>query len=657
MRVDAAQIPGQGDLKVKSGSGSFVSSLKEGDRLRAEVLSNDRGAVVMKADGGQTFKARLDLDVALSPGDNVLLEMVGKTAGIVTLSIREEQPVLEESAGQPESTRGFEDKGLLQYAGKLAEMNLPVTEESARMIRDIISADPDISLDEAAFIVSNKLPGDESLVRTAISMLSGGEKAGAMIEHLIAMLDNGEFGIRNSEFGINAVDASIERTNLDANGEILNNIGNAGAAQTNLDANGEFINNIGNVGIAQTNMEANGEFIDNIGNADVEQTRYGAQGEVGLNAGNAGVAQTSMDAQSAVANGILAETDYSEFRIPNSAFSSFRIPHSEFPTLGQWLAAIARDIIPQSNSVTQSRISTKNVEITDSGAANGEIRSEEQWDSDGQPVVSSQTITGAERDERLQGEASAQIEGAGKAIAELLSELQEFRGTPPRALERFSDMLLRIAGENPDILESGSVKLADLLSNAFARIEKNDKESGMRLKNAKEELFARLALFEEAVSRAAQPEKAMMLEQTRRLMDQVRLLNNINQFAYMQIPVQMGDEKKTAELYVFKKKGSKRLDPENVNILLALDLENMGHWEGLISFRKRDVSVKMQVRGGEEKAYFSENTVMLHELLAEAGFKLVNTEITNSKEETTPLTALAVLARQTIGRAGIDYII
>ena len=249
-----------------------------------------------------------------------------------------------------------------------------------------------------------------------------------------------------------------------------------------------------------------------------------------------------------------------------------------------------------------------------------------------------------------------QIEKAGKEIAELLSQIPEFQGTPAPALERFSNMLLKVAGDNRNVPNNDVEKLTDLVNKLFTRIEKNDNDAGLRLKSAKEELFARLALIEEMISRAGSSTKTPMLEQTRRLMDHVRVLNNIDQFGYMQIPVQIGEERRTAELYLFKKKAGKRLDPENVNILLALDLENMGHWEGLINFRNKDVSIKMEVPGPEEKEYFSENTVLLHELLASAGFKLVNTDITHSGYGTTPLTALSEFDRLTRSRTGsIDY--
>jgi len=178
------------------------------------------------------------------------------------------------------------------------------------------------------------------------------------------------------------------------------------------------------------------------------------------------------------------------------------------------------------------------------------------------------------------------------------------------------------------------------------------------LREAREELYTRLALIEELLSSAAQPARAEVLAQTQRLMNHVRLLNSIDQFVYMQIPVQLADERKAADLYVFKRKGGKRADPDNVNILLAIDLENMGHWEALVNIKQKDVSIQMEVPGKAEKEHFNENTVLLHNMLDDAGYKLVSSSIKFSEKETTPLTALTTLDRFSGGQQGIiDFMI
>jgi len=218
-------------------------------------------------------------------------------------------------------------------------------------------------------------------------------------------------------------------------------------------------------------------------------------------------------------------------------------------------------------------------------------------------------------------------------------------------------MLLRVAGDTQETGNSTEALTAQL-DKLFTRIGREDSDAGARLRDARQELYARLALIEETISRAAQPARAEMLVQTQKLMDHVRLLNSIEQFVYMQMPVQMSDERKTADLYVFKRKGGKRTDPDNVNILMAIDLEFMGHWEALINIKNKEVSIQMEVPSDAEKDHFNSNTVLLHELLSEAGFKLVSTNIKISEEETTVLTALSAFDRYSGGKQGIiDFMI
>ena len=625
MRVDSVQIPVQGALKLKTGTGVFASSLREGDSVKAEVQYAGKGAVVMKTMDGQMFRARMESDVELTPGDKVLLEVTGKEAGVVTLAIREEQADTEETAKQTGTVRGFEDKTLLPYASKLAQLNMPVNEETARLMRELITQNPNITLEEAAFLASNKLTTDKNMILAALSLLSNGEKADAMLEHLLKLMSQQE------NHGAQPENNATLPSSPDGNPEFA-------APLTEWLALAER----GAVGEAEAALRGQTAPAPNM-QETMQQADNATQSE-------------NVDKYVEISNKTLNN---------NTATSETTILKQQSP-VG---APTVTDNPAETAKPTEAPVTAQTPDATKTQAT-AEMRSTTGADAAGKAETAAragQEPQEANNKGTPDGERAQNISG-GRAIAELLSELREFQGAPTAALERFSNMLLRVSGDSKGISSGGNdfsllqgrgaegiEKLEDLLYKMFARIEKNDKDTGMRLKNAKEELFARLALLEEAISRAEPPAKTMMLEQTRKLMDHVRVLNNIDQFVYMQIPVQIGEDRKTAELYMFKKKGGKRLDPENVNILLALDLENMGHWEGLINFRNKDVSVRMEVRGPAEKEYFSENTVLLHDLLAEAGFKLVNTDITYSEKETTPLTALTVFNNLTTRAGRVDF--
>ena len=637
MRIDISNIPSSAGFKMKAGSSKATDSLEEGDIVKSEVLSSRKGSIVLKTDGGQVFKARLDTDVRLSPGDRITLEVTGKEKGIITLSVRDGDAPPDEAVNRPGHGAELSDKGLEPYAEKLAGLDLPVTEESARAMRELLTQNPGMTPDEAAFIISNRLEADANLFKAALALLADGDKADVMITRLLALLRLPEAGGEQESGNTSPVLP-----------------GDPGQAAT------------------EPQLPAPGIFP-----SDNPFAAYGPERPA------PGPQFAAPDAGTA-------------YGIPNSGFS--KAPLTELLKFitegliftpedgvrgGSESASTAQTIIPQSNGTMQStnvekyeEFSYKNVETIQQALAGQEnpapavpanlLKPESGTSNpafgigggEAPAIADTEHVTEPFRNDPAPRITHSGFPDAGKALAEILSGIQEFQGTPAPALERFSNMLFKIAGESAGISEGDTGMLKALFDKLFTRIERNGQNTGEKLKSAREELFARLAFIEEAISRASPPARTQLLEQTGKLMDHVRLLGSIDQFVYMQLPVIINDRQKAAELYLFKRKGGKKPDPGNVNILLALELENMGRLESLINFKNKDVSIHMDVRGEAEKKHFNDNTVMLHELLAEAGFKLTGVGITCTGKETTPLNALSSVGRFGSDRTGrIDFLI
>ena len=607
LRVDLSQIPVQGGLQVKTKSGAFADSLKEGDRVRVDILSAEKDAVVVKTEGGQIFRAKLDTDAVLSQGDRVLLEFSGKEGKLVFLSILGSGAESGGAANEAELVRDFEDKSLAPYARKLADLNMAVNEGTARLMREIVTQNPGMTLEEAAFLASNKLAGDEGLIKAALALLSNGEKTDAMLARLIALLGGSD------EY---ADPAKAQLQGTEPNTLLAAQETNPQMSSSNAQL------------VAREDASPLTDFLrliaEALAGADAERAAQSLE-------------QTALSDDKTVAQNIIPQND--TILQSGNVIKNVEIPQNENISIDKPVSELENMLKPQAeaNVAGQNGVPNDLAQITAGETDRAALQTTNA--SLDQPNSTLQTQKPAFE--------------AGRAIAELLANLPEFQNTPVAALEKFSNTLLRIAKESSDASSSGIEKLTALLDQLFTRIERNDKDAGERLRSAREEIFARLALVEESIARASLPAKAEMLEQTRKLMDHVRTLNNIDQFIYVQLPVHMGDERKTAELYLFRKKNGKKIDPDNANILLVLDLENMGHWEGLINIREKDVSIQMEVRGESEKEFFSEKTVMLHEFLSEAGFRLVNTDISYNKEETTPLTALDVLNKYLADRTGV----
>jgi len=618
MRVDASQVLGQGGVKIKAGTGSVTDSLKEGDVVRAGVLSSSKdGTVSLKMENGQNFSAKLGADVKLSPGDVILLEVTGKEKDQISLSFKGVETAEEDlSVSQQSLVKDFSDKSLAPYASKLAELNIPVSEETARVMRELIAQNPGLSLDEAAFLASNKLTGDESLMKAALTALATGEKTDAMIARLLSLageqasLSDQEPAVRTVDTGTGVTDASLPGKDTPV---FAVSTANAAPLTELLTTIVKSFSGIFTVPVQ----------VEQTPSSNIQTIITQPDANMQTNEEN--------DQEILTTGGQKGENNPVEQNISGSRQAEIPVPGT---------AATATAAVGTTGTQGDATV----------------LPSPGTQGSDPYASSASGTITAEGRGEQP-APAGQTRQPMGDVVARLLSNLPEFSGTPQSALQRFSEMLLRIAGENPGAANT-TEDLAAQLDKLFTKIGRSDTDAGARLLDARQELYARLALIEEAISSASQPARAEMLVQTHKLMDHVRLLNSIEQFVYMQLPVQLSEERKTADLYVFKRKGGKRADPENVNILLAIDLEHMGHWEALLNIKNKDVSIQMEVPGEAEKEHFNSNTVLLHQMLDEAGFKLVSTNIKFSEVETTPLTALSAFDRYTGGKQGIiDFMI
>jgi len=695
-------VPGQGGLKFNTKADAFTGSLKEGDEVKATVLSCDEHAVMLKTDGGHVIRARLETEINLLTGSQIQLEVSGKEKGSVSLSVigTDESPraAQGEGGGRPGPAAGAPDKSLAPYASKLAELNIPVTKETVRLMQGLIARDPAMTLDEAAFLASNKLSGEGGLMKAALALLSGGGKTGDALELLLALQ-----GLSGAAEQGHPVPGASDTTPA---GGVAGQAQNAGPAATLQAAAEHGVRDAGLKTALLTDWLA--QFLENAAGADTVAGSGHRVPEPNLktiithNSGN--MQSTNVEKVEENDEILLNNVKTYEISHNNAKTLELSVPKgSEGPGApgapGEAGAGGAAGAPGEAGAAGAAGVPGEAGAAGAAGAAGvpGAVGAPGAPGAPGEVGVPG--AAGAPAEDRVPGQSAAPPAHAqaaapphtpeqaaptpqaqpfpdtgpglaglaprapvhasvSGAIAGLLSEIPEFRGAPAAALERFSDMLLRVANDSAGAGEGDAGKLAALIDKLFTRIARHDKDSGQRLRNAREELFARLTLIEEEVSRAAPHARAEMVEKTLRLMDHVRLLNSIDQFVYMQLPVKLCDERKTAELYLFKRKGGKRADPSAVNILLAIDLENMGHWEALVNFRQKDVSIQMEVRGEKEKEFFGENTVLLHELLAEAGFKLVSTDIKHSRKETTPLTALSSFKGYSSGRAGaIDYLI
>lgn len=235
-------------------------------------------------------------------------------------------------------------------------------------------------------------------------------------------------------------------------------------------------------------------------------------------------------------------------------------------------------------------------------------------------------------------------------------------GLSSRSLAGMAESLADIAQSMPELDSESKLfdSIAKFAKKLFLESEDASPEIAGKLKAAGEELYVKLAYFRDAVAMSSAGAKTAVLEQTQKLMDHVRLLNGLDQFVCLQLPVQFGDERRNAELYFYKKekRGSKKIDPEDVKILLALDLEHMGHIESFIEIRGREVSLRFEVESDDIADTFRQHTTNLHDLLDESGYKFTNsTFITKSDTTTVESALLKLIDFENSINAGLDFLV
>jgi len=637
MKIDFSRASDHVGLKVTDRNVSFTDTLEEGDELRVQVVANDKGSVIIKTEGGQVFRARLEFGVTLEPGDAALLRVTGKEDASVLMALLGDETVGKVENSEQILIRSFEDKSLLAYAGKLSELNMPVREEIARIMRELVSQNPDMSLDEAAFIASNKLADNAEMINAALAVISDDVKTGEMIKHLLATLE---------QYSMITRAGSDTDMTTQAQGISHDVAGDSTQDMTLTD----WLMRL----LTVTDKSDKTPVWEQL--LEIKQLSSGIITHVDYNLQSRSIKNNEKILQEAIIAGEKADAggNASGVRVTETDGAAGHAAAAASLYSGDVVKAENNGII--SPAVMQNQHEAEKLHAKDPAGAGIAASLPDEL-----KPVSANVTAGTDEVIRESELIKTQSQVPSKVAAKILAGLPEFRNTPEEALERFSDILLRAAKDSINTMssENETEKLSFLAEKLFTAVERNDRNIGQQLRFAKEEFFTRLMLIEEAASRAAPQLKAQLNDQIQKITLNVRLQGSIDHFAYMQLPVVLGNEKKTAELYVYKRKGGgKRVDPDDVNVLLALDLENMGHWEGLINIKKKDVSLRMEVAGEDKKEFFSGKTVLLHELLDEAGFKLVGTNITCSPKETTPLSALETLRRHKAARPGtIDYMV
>ena len=513
----------------------------------------------------------------------------------------------------PMYMRGFSDNSLAQYAELLHEMKLLVNEDAAALTSIILEEEHSFWVDlrdritpeTAAFLASAEVRG-EAEARAALEILDGAKTA-SLIKELISLLDKPE---KTQAVQTQARDDSYKP-------ETVANAKNAAQTAAISDifdilSGAEKSNHGGSENTIQANLPQD------------------LSAKVGNNSFNNITTDNSENPQDSV-------TTRSNDN-PKDVVSA----HSNRNP--QEAAAVHNNRNPQDVVTAHNNGNAPNVTTTRDVANPSIIPSPPDRAESSTPITPQFTATPA--DTAKMGAA----EPAYHALANAIAKIPRLQPAHPKEILRFAETLTRVIETENTVVKTPVEQLEELFTNISKG--KDNRDLGGQLARARQELFLRLTLIEEAISSMASPQRETALGQVQRLINHVRTLNGSDQYVYMQLPLKIDDRETTATLYIYKNKkksGNRQIDPENVNILLSLELEHLGKWEGLINIKNKAVSIKMKVSGEEHVGFFRANTVMLHKLLHEVGFELKDTAIRYAREDTTPQTVMLSFDQLRVG--------
>ncbi len=195
-------------------------------------------------------------------------------------------------------------------------------------------------------------------------------------------------------------------------------------------------------------------------------------------------------------------------------------------------------------------------------------------------------------------------------------------------------------------------QIADKAHAMFVDINDKDKLAG-HIKKAVQELPQQLKELKLLIEHTDNTVKEKVAAKFDQIEKQMSMLSEVKRFDCYQIPLQTSpQQQKAAELYVYRYRGNKKtVDPENILILLGLDMEYMGRVETLIKTSGKNLSIEFNLedmRLGEE---IKADAAYLKQAAEDAGYRLSDVSVKELAARTTVLNAQGRLETEAGGSA------
>ena len=187
----------------------------------------------------------------------------------------------------------------------------------------------------------------------------------------------------------------------------------------------------------------------------------------------------------------------------------------------------------------------------------------------------------------------------------------------------------------------------------FMSLEDAD-ELALHLKKAVQNLPEQLKELKVLIEHADNIVKETVAAKFDQIEKQMSIMNEVRRFDCYQIPLQNSQHQlSAAELYVYRyRNGKKKVDPENILILLGLDTQYMGRVETLIKTNGKSLSIEFNLEDMRLSDEMQADTAGLEQTVNEAGYHLAGVSVKPLTSRTTVLNAENRFENETGGSAG-----
>ena len=130
-----------------------------------------------------------------------------------------------------------------------------------------------------------------------------------------------------------------------------------------------------------------------------------------------------------------------------------------------------------------------------------------------------------------------------------------------------------------------------------------------------------------------------------------RFFNQVTTYDSMiQLPIKINQQNTTGELYVMKRKGSrKKLDPNNFTLFLSLQTMSLGRIESFMNASRKYITISFRVENEELTKLVKDNHRALYDSLLQKGYKLAEMKCRVLEKDTTNILNASQKTNENLG--------